>query len=388
MSNAQLAIIPRDGFFCKDGRGWFTSESGRGHGLEWPWPSTVRGALRTAWGRAAEDKAGCFDAGQWLTRTAAVRLVRMLALRRPHGAAWKPEHAVWPTPLDAILFEGKPAIERLDPRKPALPTLGRDDDEAREALWTPVPGSAEKPVKLPLWWGHAEMAAWLACKEVNAPGKDALRLERRLQVHVGIQSEELTAEESALYSHDILETVEFGAEWAIGVEAALPDGVLPATATLGSDARPARIESLPEAVFAPPTDVLQAFQQGSRGLRLVLVTPACFSGGWLPDILTSQGKEYRGELLGTGTVILRAAFVPRPMHISGWDMAAKGGRGAPKATARMAPPGAVYFFERADGKDFTEAEAKALWLAALGGRTEEGFGLVVPGVWIPARSNT
>jgi CRISPR-associated protein Cmr3 len=47
----------------------------------------------------------------------------------------------------------------------------------------------------------------------------------------------------------------------------------------------------------------------------------------------------------------------------------------------MVAPGAVYFFERADGKPFGEADARSLWLAAVGGRTEEGFGRVVPGVW-------
>ena len=31
-----LALVPRDGFFAKDGRGWHTSVSGRGHGLDWP----------------------------------------------------------------------------------------------------------------------------------------------------------------------------------------------------------------------------------------------------------------------------------------------------------------------------------------------------------------
>jgi CRISPR-associated protein Cmr3 len=81
-------------------------------------------------------------------------------------------------------------------------------------------------------------------------------------------------------------------------------------------------------------------------------------------------------------VILRAAFVPRPIHVSGWDMAA----GAPKPTSRMVAPGAVYFFERADGEPFGEADARSLWLAALGTRTEEGFGRVAPGVWSPARS--
>jgi CRISPR-associated protein Cmr3 len=67
----------------------------------------------------------------------------------------------------------------------------------------------------------------------------------------------------------------------------------------------------------------------------------------------------------------------RSVQVSGWDMAA----GASKPTSRMVAPGAVYVFERTDGKPFGEAEARSLRLAAVGSRTDEGFGRVVAGVW-------
>jgi CRISPR-associated protein Cmr3 len=54
----------------------------------------------------------------------------------------------------------------------------------------------------------------------------------------------------------------------------------------------------------------------------------------------------------------------------------------------MVSPGAVYFFEKADGAPFAESDARSLWLAAVGSRTHEGFGRVVPGVWSPARSTS
>jgi CRISPR-associated protein Cmr3 len=218
---------------------------------------------------------------------------------------------------------------------------------------------------------------------VPAPGREALGLARRLQVRVGIRGEELTVEESALFCHDVVETLEPQAEWAIGVEASLPGDALPAVATVGSDGRPVRIETLSKRLFDPPDRLLAAFRRGSTGLRIVVVTPACFGRGWLPDGLIKQGNEYCGQLANTGEVVLRAAYVQRPMHTSGWDMAA----GAPKATARMVAPGAVYFFERVDGRRFEETDARALWLAAIGSRAEEGFGRVIPGVWSPTRSN-
>jgi CRISPR-associated protein Cmr3 len=386
MLSARIALIPRDGLFCKDGRGWHTSASGRGHALDWPWPSTVLGALRTAWGRAEEARSGTgFDGDAWRTRTADIALDRTLVLRRPHGAEWTNAYRVWPVPLDGAWLEGRTEVERLEPVPPTLPTLGRDDDEAREALWRPRLADGAKPEPPPRWWSEAHFMTWLSGRPVRSRDpENAFATPRRVQVHVGIRPEELTASEGVLFSHDVMETLERSAEWAIGVEAVLPGGEIPGVTTLGSDGRLARLEPLPEALFEPPAPLLEAFRAKSAGLRTVVVTPACFERGWLPDGFEPRKGEYRGRLTGVGgELVLRAALVPRPVHISGWDMAA----GTPKPTSRMVAPGAVYFFQRVDGVSFVEADARSLWLAAVGTRTNEGFGRVVPGVWNPARSD-
>jgi CRISPR-associated protein Cmr3 len=380
-----LALVPRDGFFCKDGRGWFTSESGRGHGLAWPWPSTVLGALRTAWGRGLEKRqGGPMDGNAWRTRTASITLGRSLALRRRLGATWSGDQRVWPVPLDAHWLEGQARVTRLDPAPSLVPTLGRDDDDAREALWVATADGAAKPLPSPHWWSERCFAAWLAGDPVSTDAQeDHFSPASRLQAHVGIRPAELTADDGALFEHDVVETLERQAEWALGVEVVLPDEDTPALARLGSDGRLARIDVLPSAIFEPPDALLEAFGTNFRGIRLVVVTPACFEQGWLPDGLKSQDGEIRGRLPALEPeVVLRAAMVPRPVHISGWDMAA----GVPKPTSRMVAPGAVYFFERADGGAFGVREARTLWLAAAGARTDEGFGRLVPGTWSPNRS--
>lgn len=380
-ATTRLALIPRDGLFCKDGRGWHTSASGRGHGLDWPWPSTVLGAVRSAWGRREEERTGTlFDSNAWRTRTASIGLGRTLLLRRPPlDASWTQAHRVWPVPSDALWIEGRAEVCRLAPVPPSLPTLGRDDDDARESLWVPLTEEAAKPLSTPRWWSEEHLAIWLAGGSVPARApQHTFETQRRVQVHVGIRPEEFTSDEGVLFSHDVVETLEHDAEWAIGVEVALPSRDSPAVATLGSDSRLVRIEALPDRAFDLPDSLSKAFRAGSAGLRLVVTSPACFERGWLPDGLDPRDREYRGRLDGLDAeVMLRAAFVPRPLHVSGWDMAA----GAAKSTSRMVPPGAVYFFERVDGQAFGEAEARALWLAALGARTNEGFGRVVPGTW-------
>lgn len=384
-ATARLALVPRDGLFCKDGRGWHTSASGRGHGLDWPWPSTILGALRSAWGRREETRSGAlFGPDDWRTRTAAISLGRTLVLRRQHGVAWRFEDTTWPVPLDALWLEGRREVHRLEPVQPLVPTLGRDDDEARESLRRPVLDGAGKPLAPPRWCSSDDFSAWLAGRSVAVRYRDdVLATARRVQVHVGILSEELTADEGVLFSHDVIETLEPHAEWAIGAEVALPDGALSGLATLGSDARLARVESLPAALFEPPLRLLEAFRSPCQGLRVVAVTPLCFEKGWLPDGFDVKDGAYRGRLPGLDAeIVLRAAFVPRPVHVSGWDMAAN----APKPTSRMVAPGAVYFFERIDQKPLGEADARSLWLGVVGARTDEGFGRVVPGVWSPARS--
>lgn len=374
-STHPLALVPREGFFCKDGRGWHTSASGRGHALDWPWPSTLLGALRTAWGR---DE-GVTD---WREETKEVTLGRSLMLRRPFDQAWHAEHRVWPAPADALWLTDQKTVFRLEPERPELPTLGRDDDEAREALWVPRLENRAKPLPAPRWWGDGDFSAWLAGRDVPA-ASTRIALPRRVQAHVRIEPETLTADEGALFSHDIVETLEKdGTEWAAAVELRLPRGKPSSRATLGSDGRLARVEKLPSTTFEPPPALLEAFRHGSPGLRLAVVSPACFERGWLPDGLERRGLKYHGAKGPLEGLVLRAAMVSRPLHVSGWDLVA----GGPKPTSRLVPPGAVYFFERLDKRPFDEADAKALWLAEVGDRTHEGFGHVVPGVWSPTRS--
>ncbi len=389
---AYWALVPRDGFFCKDGRGWHTSSSGRGHTLEWPHPSTLLGAVRTACGRTLEASGERLDGEAWRQRTAGITLGASFALRRPMARDWSAADRVWPVPKDALWLEGHPNVVRLRPRPPRAATLGTDDDEAREALWVPNLTDPSKPLAAPAWWQDQVFMRWLMGGDVTAT-LERLQPKRRVQAHVGIRAEEQTADDGVLFSHDVMETLDgssvFGdptlgttaAEWALGCEVAGTQSMAPRVATLGSDGRLARIQNLPAQLFEAPAALLGACNQ-SAGLRVVLTTPAEFGRGWLPDGLVRHGKEYRGQLGALqAEVTLRAALVPRPIHISGWDMVAS----QPKPTSRLVPSGAVYFFEKSDGQPFDATDAQRLWLSALGSRQHEGFGRVVPGPWAPDR---
>lgn len=393
----RLALVPRDGLFFKDGRGWYTSHSGRGHALDWPWPSSIRGALCTAVGRRQEAEKGSIHCKkEWLALKDTIKPFRQLALRRELGKNWTRNHRMWPVPRDAVFLENNKAetkqckVTRLIPKKPLAGILSNDTD-ADSALWFPVLETEDeesvKPLTPPRWWNEATFVKWLLGEDVTATihqGKAVgPHMEKQARVHVVINNKTQTAKDEGLYTTEIVETLqrdkEGSYEWAIGVEVETPEVTAPRLATLGSDRRPAFVEELEDTqLFEPPDSLLEQIA-GSKSLRLILITPAKFEEGWLPDGFERKDNvAYRGSLPGVNDeLILRSALVGRPVNISGWDMAER----RPKGTDRMVPPGSVYFFEKADGQAFTTDEVQALWLANLGDRAEDGFGLVVPGIW-------
>jgi CRISPR-associated protein Cmr3 len=376
---AYLAFYSRDGLFCKDGRGWYGAGGGFGHTLEWPWPSTVRGAVRTLWGRAHEAIIGRQG---WLAATASIALGRTLAMWRGRGAGALERR--WPVPADVEYVrteDNRPShVRYLYPAPSPVATLGRDDDPARERLWIAPPVDRGKPGPRPRWWTEAELIAWLAGFPVPAEPAVAGPARRRV-TRAAIVPMTQTVVDGALFSHDVVETVEHDGEWAIAAEITLPDAQFATTATLGSDRRLARVEAIEHAAFDPPPALATASAADSLGLRLLVVTPTIFARGWLLDGLVARGDEYRGHLAGIAhEVVLRAAIAPRAVAISGWDMAAN----APRPTDLAVAPGSVYFLQRADGGGFTAADVRGLWLTALGRRTEDGFGRVVAAPWTTA----
>ena len=391
-----LALIPRDGLFCNDGRGWHTSASGRGHSLDWPWPSTIRGALTTASGRV-KTSTRSLSTVNWQDHHEDVVIKRLVTLRRQTllcetaGDIWSDANRVWPVPADALWLEDDATVVQLNPSPLArgLGTLGRKmgsdaAQKAREALWVPHLDDGNKPMAAARWWRDATFVDWLLCHQVknellDATAPQRLEVARRIQAHIGIDPDTLAGADGVLFAHDVVETLERDHQWAIGVDVSLPQGSRPTLTRLGADGRLAFTETQESDFFAVPQKLVDAFAARPNGLRLVVVTPTLFSGGWRPDGFEHiENNQFIGRLSGIShQLVLRAAFVPRPTHISGWDLASRGA----KKTDRLVPAGAVYFFERDDGQPFDQSAVTALWMAQIGGRTKDGFGCVVPGVW-------
>ena len=393
-----LALLPRDGFFLKDGRGWFTSESGRAGTLEWPFAGTVRGALRTCLGHRQEETSGrSLASEEWRSLNERLSVAAVLPLCRSVGSPLDAAARRWPAPRDAVAFTGEQRVRPLLPAPaggPAsiLPLSGDAEAVALENLQHASPGDvAGKPAPMPVWWADDVFTAWLCGMPVEASALAAAdRLATRQQTHVSIDAGTGAGVDGGLYSSTVVEPLtrsETGGairEWAV---AAIGSGFNPAELAgrrvrLGGDGRIASCEPLPNDLFAMPAPLRQMFASGPRGMRLLVVSHAFLAGGWLPSWLECRNGLLVGDLPGVGPVVLVSACVGRPVHVSGWDMAAR----RPKPTRRLVPAGSVYFFEKVDGGAFTVADAEAVWLRAIGEGSDAGeaTGAVVPGVWKPA----
>jgi CRISPR-associated protein Cmr3 len=105
--------------------------------------------------------------------------------------------------------------------------------------------------------------------------------------------------------------------------------------------------------------------------KLVLLTPAVFEQGWLPDGIDSNTAE--GIINGI-RVKMTAACVGKPIGIGGFDIVKE----MPKVMNKAVPAGSVYYFELLD----TDVEKlfSNLWLKSINNkRHQEGFGITLIG---------
>ena len=121
--------------------------------------------------------------------------------------------------------------------------------------------------------------------------------------------------------------------------------------------------------------------KGSKGLMLVLLTPALFENGWLPDGFEAQTDE-QGSLTWVGTVngvVLRliSAVVGKPTREGGWDMA----KHRPREVISCAPAGSCYFCEVVQGGLALDVAQKRLQNQQIGQQQELGRGELAVGYW-------
>ena len=145
---------------------------------------------------------------------------------------------------------------------------------------------------------------------------------------IAIDSAKGTTQEAMLYQARFVRLKEETALWAEVEGVSLSEnGFL----RFGGEGRAATYEALPKPL--PPLLQFNTARNATR-FKIVLVTPAWFSGGWRP-----KDGDW-SEIFGSSVRLIGAA-IPRPLLLGGFDVA----EGVPKPMRAFVSPGSVYFFD-------------------------------------------
>lgn len=228
--------------------------------------------------------------------------------------------------------------------------------------WRPLlPGDTVAGGEADGWLGESAFSSYLDGTPPTAlvDNEELYMIEPR--VGLGLDRQRRRHEEGLFYHAEFVRP-QRGVGLLVGVEGdndLLPDN---GAICIGGEGRAAHYKTL--ARYAPTR--LQAATTGQ--IRVVLLTPAYFSGGWQPE----DGNW--SPWVGAGGRLVSLA-IGKPQIISGWNLAAANGKGAPRPIRHFVPAGSVFCFENAtwQGRPFSEDDD-----AALGAM---GFGAAALGVW-------
>jgi CRISPR-associated protein Cmr3 len=386
-----LFIEPEDVWLFRDGRPFAAGEGHGARSLFPPSPHTLQGALRAlilhhSGVSEADYKArnaaasgmmaqigGPAGEGQPATLGAFSMAGPFLA-RMEEGDGGRVIRRYTPLPADVWEVAYRDGVVEYIAPAPTATWLCHSDLGASHAAWRPLlPPDDDQIMKVGspegMWVDEPGLRIYLSGK--NGFGclcdKSLYRTESRLGI--GIDYDRKRPRDSMLYTVDYIRT-----EPQVGLLVKVGDGVaLPAAQgwmALGGETRAARYRVVPgEGIDKVDADDSYSVKNGR--LKLVLLTPAYFNGGWQPQ----DGKWE--ALFGGHPVDLVSAAIGRPYMIGGWDLATRWH----KPMYSFVPAGSVYYFQSRTEhfipvpRAFTQQPPGELPLGAL------GFGQVAAGAW-------
>lgn len=378
-------IEPHDPLIVRDGRPFGATPGARARPLDFPFPSTIAGGLRT---RAGQNSEGLFDNSK-------VPDVKRIRIRGPLlvelDDADRVEYLV-PAPGDALLIEDdkddKVYRHRLLPLQLGDALSNMSNDLYPVGLVSP---DLRKPSKAaPRYWYWDTFARWLAtpADQVeaviptdlghNGPSKE-------WRVHVQIDPRSFASEDGALFATGGLEfwqrpSAEDQQRLSQTKRLALVASVEnlngltieEAFAPLGGERRIMRWhkgQNLP----SQPKGLAEAIAATGH-CRLILLTPAYFEEGDHPSWLLQERNGISPKL--------KAAIVGKPQTVSGWDFEKR----RPKPTRYLVPSGSVFFLDLSKEKnaDAIQEWVEEMWLRTVSDDEDTrlaGFGVAAIGVW-------
>jgi CRISPR-associated protein Cmr3 len=411
-------IEPCEPLLVRDGRPFNRQPGVMANTLPFPFPSTTAGAARNRAGTQGD----VFTARGDLATLLRVGVRGPLLVEFTDIEQWR---LLVPAPGDALLLEHDKLLQcrRLQPLRPPddarMTPFKKNDGKAQELeLWPvgPVVYDPARPAKgQPAFWHWEVFENWLLHPENRLDealltreelGLQALPQEER--VHVALERGMMVAREGGLFETRGLEFLRQSEHLEqsrrLALWLAVEDGSThyklegkEGLANLGGEGRLVSWKRSNAQIPPCPPQLRQRIIE-DRACRLILLTPAYFRLGYLPDI-ERLARENAGSLSQSqAQPTVRAALVQRPQVVSGWDV----NRHSIKPTRRLAPAGSVFFLkfpDQATAKDI-EPWIERLWMRCIsdnsydrrttisqyepGEETQDsldGFGLAVLGSW-------
>ena len=339
----EIFIEPNDVLIFRDGRAFSAGDDHLASGVFPPSPTSFYGALRSALlsQHGARLDGRSFEVAEKIQAIVGSPdafgslMIQHFSLARKRNDGIE---LLFHLPSDVVVVEGdsKREFKRLYPTSFDSLVNANFPIDALQLLWDKHSETDRLEFER-LYVTHQEFQQYLHGKvpEPTLSEEELFKIENR--TGIAIETQRKAVETGKLYAVEFVRmNRDVGFAVRLNINSELTDtGLL----RLGGEAKSAYYftsrlpllsgESIKERVAMQKT------------FRLVLITPAVFDNGWLPDGLDADG---RGKF-GNCTVQLTAAAISRYVIVGGWDII----KGKPKQAWRAVPPGSVYFFKLLDG---------------------------------------
>ena len=369
-----IVIYSKEILVFRDGRPFGDAGHVNGGILNWPWPTTITGMLRSRIGlsrdenmfQTREDSPDLLEPER-VEKLKKITAERVLPMWQEKGNE-TPWHSLFPAPADALVYtvpgENMYTVNGFDYEDPF-------DQGGINLPWQnwriPVTTAVTKPAAdSPDLWYQEHFFAWLATgkleSEIAAKDLGLSYPKPEVRMHTAIDPGTGVVKKGNLFSSQgiNLSTVDGDRQKAgrmgIGVELTKTEvGDDPfGPCFFGAERKTAFVDQMKES-FPPCLDCFE----NKKFLRLLLISPGDF-GSWAPEwLMPDDGEKETGWCLVPNTDIsirLCSAFIPPWLPVSGWDYAVR----RPKATRRLVPAGAVYVIEVKDSSRSQEL-ARRIW---------------------------
>lgn len=371
-----LFLQPTDTFFFRDGRPFTKGEQSEGYSIFPPFPSTVLGALRTAYiaenGGLADFNAGKMKSaiGTKCSLDDASIQIKGVFLGNSNLELY------YPIPKDLV--------SKKDANDCKLHTLtvesSADFDSnsklSNNLIWNIPKEQVEQE--------SSSVLMQSVCREYLSGYTDNLIFEKtnfvidEPKVGIARSRETMTAEEGMLYRINMKRFDDTPNAPQLGFVVncggiSFPDNGMVKLGGEGKAFTYCHTTHIPDPLDEEYRKEIQELIQETQMFKLYLVTPTIFTQGWLPDWI--QSHDLRSEPSSQISLELITAAVGNYVTIGGWDVA----NTRPKPAYRAVPAGSVYYFRLRDSTTAEEIFNHFHYKNVSDYSKQEGFGLALVG---------